>query len=261
MNHAHQSITNIHLTRPGIIEIARNVMGSITLDPCTSEQINAWSVNATYFFDRDGIEGLKDLPSPRNIKVWCNPPGGKTGNKSNMKLWLEAVYSAWLDGKIEQAFFLFFNREFIGGTETVDLSNIPMLHFYDRLKYWSYDDINGHFAEGNWTTLFQSQSNPKPVYSAIYCPSTDCSCLSRFDENGKFIGAIKTQKDAERWARENNFALRVWTNSPTHPSTLAYFPPRTNSGWSDALQRLEACTPPDLGRWVIPQIPSNLGAK
>ena len=210
MNHAHQSITDIHLTPPRIIEVARNVMGHITLDPCTSEQINAWSVNATSFFDCDGIERLKNLPTSQSIKLWCNPPGGKTGNKSNMKLWLEAVYSAWLDGKVEQAFFLFFNREFIGGTETIDLSNIPMLHFYDRLKYWSYNEVEGKFMEGNWS-----------------------------GEGDK----------------------RKWTNSPTHPSTLAYFPPRTNSGWSDGLQRLEACTPSDLGRWVIPQIPSNLGAK
>jgi hypothetical protein len=61
-------------TPSDIVERARNVMGSIDLDPCTSVAFNQ-TVKAQVFYslDEHGIDGLKQ---PWFGNVFVNPPGG-----------------------------------------------------------------------------------------------------------------------------------------------------------------------------------------
>jgi hypothetical protein len=246
----HLAITDQHPTPPWLFPPIRKVMGWIDLDPCTSQEINDWSVKAEYIFDEEGLESLDQVLFGEPLKAWCNPPGGKTGNKSNLLLWLEAMHRHWLQGKIEQFFFLFFNPEFISGTPNIDLSHIPMLHFYNRLKFWSFDPLAGTFREGNYQKV-----------------GAGGKYLRKFNDHWEIIGIngvvthsqlFDSKKEAIAAAGDDYW---IWTNSPVNVCTLAYFPPRTNSGWAEQTAKLSEAFPAEWGRWVIPQFPSDLQAK
>ncbi len=69
-----------------IIGLARELMGSIDLDPASAELPQQWIQAGTYYTE-NGLE------KPWFGNVWLNPPYGKTGNKSNMEVWTQhAIY-------------------------------------------------------------------------------------------------------------------------------------------------------------------------
>lgn len=245
MNPQHQSLSDQHFTPPYILDYVRLVMGGIDLDPCTSESVNNWSVKANLFFDADGINamdallGWRSLDRKGPVKVWCNPPGGKTKNQSNMKIWLEAIAQHHQNGKIEQCFFLLFNREFLGHP---CLQSIPRLNFTQRVKYWGWDDVNQCFREGNWKTVTKGEGD--------YVLDKTKNYWKAIDKHGNVLQFEATKEDLIRWAKSRKYAIREWTNSPTQQSTLLYFPP-SNQDWQQKLDNASTKIVLD-GYWVIP---------
>jgi DNA N-6-adenine-methyltransferase (Dam). len=88
-NPRHSSAKENWGTPPWIVEAARRVMGSIDLDPASSEEANKVVRAGCYFTkEDDGLSGLWNLHDERKLNVWLNPPGGKTvDGKSKVKLW------------------------------------------------------------------------------------------------------------------------------------------------------------------------------
>lgn len=83
------------------IEMARQVMGTIDLDPASNELAQSW-IKATKYFtkDDDGLRQdwwLNDTP----VSVWCNPPYGRT-----VEDWLELALMGYQDGNIKSAILL-----------------------------------------------------------------------------------------------------------------------------------------------------------
>lgn len=222
----HQSLSDQHFTPPAIIEACREVMGGIDLDPCTSDEVNQWSVRAKTAFMSDGIERMSQhLKTNSGLKVWCNPPGGKTKNQSNTKLWLEAIAKHHQKGTVEQAFFLLFNREFLGHP---CLRNIPRLNFAERVKYWGWDETQNIFREGNWKAIAKGSETvaiEKCQVSGYWRGVTS---------DGKdVVYRAATKEEVIHWLKARKFGTKEWTNSPTQQSTLLYFPPKND--WSDRL--------------------------
>jgi hypothetical protein len=169
MSSMHLSKTDQHFTPPYVADLAREHCGGFDLDPCSSEKVNDWSVRAKNIFSEDGIKQLKELPKG-DLMVWCNPPSTYPGECLD---WLKVLSEARSHGQIKAFYFLFFNRENLGKA-VEGLSQAFHVHFTNRLKYWSWNEVTGRFQEGQW-------------------------------------GKVKGE--------------RRWTNSPTHPSSLYYFPP------------------------------------
>ena len=245
MNAQHQSLSDQHFSPPKIIEACREVMGRIDLDPCSSEAINNWSVKADLFFDADGINAMESflgwrlLDKEGPVKVWCNPPGGKTGNQSNMKLWLEAIAEHYQNGNIEQCFFLLFNREFLGHP---CLQNIPRLNFSQRVKYWGWDDVRGEFREGNWKIISKGEGD--------YILDKTTNYWRAIDKYGNVLQFESTKEDLIRWVKSRKYGIREWTNSPTQQSTLLYFPPKSWDGGDHLTEVFKGHGFEDF--WIIP---------
>lgn len=77
MNVKHSSETPEWFTPLPIIEMAREVLGTIDLDPASCLEANS-RVKALNFYN----EYTNGLTQPWYGGVFCNPPGGKIGNKS-----------------------------------------------------------------------------------------------------------------------------------------------------------------------------------
>lgn len=109
-----------YITQPGLVDLARKLMGGIDLDPATSEHANAlhrihnaygpgpvpvawapWTWGAVPTLGPSG-----GLSGPWFGRVWCNPPGGK-----DVRLWWDRAVSMWTAGAIEQCVYLGFNIE------------------------------------------------------------------------------------------------------------------------------------------------------
>lgn len=220
-NPQHQSLTNEHYTPPQIIAYVKAVMGEIDLDPCTDKEVNDWQINAKNYFTKNGLTEInfffgKRIGQPP-AKVWCNPPGGKNNNQSSAKLWLEKIAHLYEVGDIEQAFFLLFNREFLGHHV---LRGIPRLNFSQRVKYWSWNDFEGKYLEGQWR-VFDKRGEMVTVRRASDIEEWEGVTLDR-----QVVHSARTKQALHLWLKARRYGIREWANAPTHQSTLIYFPPR-----------------------------------
>jgi hypothetical protein len=91
----HSSASNEHYTPRIIVEVAREAMGSIELDPASCELANRENVRAARFFTKedDGLSRPWDAKT-----IFVNPPGGRltiAGKRTNRSqaqaFWHKAV--------------------------------------------------------------------------------------------------------------------------------------------------------------------------
>lgn len=116
MNIQHSSHSDEWFTPPEIIKLVKRVLGPIDFDPASCLEANE-IVQATHFWtelalEREWLGG----------SIYCNPPGGKTGNKSNMKLFWEKLLSS----KFDHAIFMAFSIEAL---QTTQSCKYPMMYF------------------------------------------------------------------------------------------------------------------------------------
>ena len=123
MNIQHSSRTDAWGSPALVIEKARNVLGRIDLDPASDWRFNL-NVRASVFIDAEQ-NGLTSAWPP-NCRVFINPPGGKTKNKSNTALFWERLMQYRAAGQLRQAVFLAFSLEAL---QTTQASSIPMCAF------------------------------------------------------------------------------------------------------------------------------------
>ncbi len=96
---SHESVD--YYTPPVYIEAAREVMGSIDLDPASCEAAQA-NVKATHFLtERD--DGLS---VPWFGRVWLNPPYSKTDGESNQAIWSQYLVREYQAGHVSEAILL-----------------------------------------------------------------------------------------------------------------------------------------------------------
>lgn len=84
-------------TPPKYIEMARTVMGSISLDPASCAVAQSW-INAKQYYGLDNA--LNGLQEGWYSNVWCNPPFDNTA------LWLQWFYKQIAMSTINQAILL-----------------------------------------------------------------------------------------------------------------------------------------------------------
>ena len=83
------------------IEAAREVMGSIDLDPASCKEANM-VIRAEKFYTK--VEN--GFTQPWYGNVWLNPPYGKLSNKSMLEAWVRRLVQCYKQGDIKQAVLL-----------------------------------------------------------------------------------------------------------------------------------------------------------
>jgi len=95
------SLTNEWYTPYHITDMAREVMGSIDLDPASDIAAQSW-IQATRYYDAS-VDGLSvDWYG----NVWLNPPYGRVGRMSSQEYWMNKAIKDFVAGSIKAAIVL-----------------------------------------------------------------------------------------------------------------------------------------------------------
>lgn len=128
----HSALTNEQYTPGHIVEMVREVLGSIDVDPATSLLANKTVKAARFWTADDEPETTFDAPWEGN--VFLNPPGGQkmvllgTGFNSNPSLFWAKMMHEWDQEKTMRAgIFLGFTLEVLQSSQCVE--KYPMLRF------------------------------------------------------------------------------------------------------------------------------------
>ena len=109
-NIKHSSKSDRWFTPPKIIEMVREVLGSIELDPASEPKANQ-IVKADRFISENSLSVEWKAKT-----VYLNPPGSKDGNKSKAGLFWQKLVKEYEAGNIEEAIFMGFSMENFGGS-------------------------------------------------------------------------------------------------------------------------------------------------
>lgn len=96
------SETNEWYTPPWLIELARQCMGSIDLDPASCFYAQRNIVKADVWIS----EGSNGLSREWWGNVWLNPPYGRTKNQSNAGIWANKLEQEYAANRVTQAILL-----------------------------------------------------------------------------------------------------------------------------------------------------------
>lgn len=88
-------------TPPYIVEMAREVMGKIHLDPASHAIPQKW-INADIFYSKEE----NGLNHKWHGNVWLNPPYGKIGRQSSQGAWAQYLLNEYREERVSHAILL-----------------------------------------------------------------------------------------------------------------------------------------------------------
>lgn len=206
VNIKHSSESINHYTPPKYAESIRKVLGGIDFDPCSSKVANE-IIKANMYVSSNGLN-----IDWKNYSIYCNPPGGKTMNRSNQSIWFRKMLFEWKQHNFEHGIFMAFNNSILR-TDPESYVEFPFVVPSQRIRFWnrekdlieqaknnkSFDYVN-HFAkcEKNndfvCTPLGKIYPSPSPSHDnvIIYFPKQGLGCnqgiasfVEEFDQYGK----------------------------------------------------------------------------
>jgi ParB family transcriptional regulator, chromosome partitioning protein len=130
VNIQHSSQSDEWFTPPEIMELVREVLGPINFDPASCEEANK-IVQANCYYTENSLTKPWHGTGP----IYCNPPGGKTGNKSNVKLFWDKL----MDTDFLHAIFMAFSIEALQTTQSciLPMAQYPICIPAKRIRFVS----------------------------------------------------------------------------------------------------------------------------
>ncbi len=139
MNIQHSSRTDQWFTPQWIVDKVRLVLGDIDLDPASSplanERIKAKQIITEA---KDGL--TTEWPAG---SLFCNPPGGKIGNKSKTGLFWAKLMKHRDAGKLSHGIFLCFSAEALQTTQGKDCPPVGAFIVCIPKKRVAFDTADG----------------------------------------------------------------------------------------------------------------------
>lgn len=229
-NAQHESLSNEHGTTPYVLEIAREVMGGIDLDPASSATFNK-AVQAKQFFHRRKTGITRDW----NGSVYLNPPGGVCDAKGRRVMKVKGFGYLYEDSIV-------FERDgetIIGGKK---MQGVPFssacLWWFKLINEWATGNIDQAFFMGFSLELIQRTQQ--------YARRTDLPWTARALPTD-FPRAYPEKRLP--FTQERDGELKPGT-SPTHANIIVYLPPRTYGEQRTAFKRL--LKPHGVVKWEKP---------
>lgn len=127
----HSSEHNEWYTPAPILEVARQLLGKIELDPASCAAANA-IVQAERFYTLadDGLQQSWVCST-----LWLNPPYGKTRNRSNQDIWSQRLVQSWRLGHVDAALLLVNAATDTAWWQALG-REFPVCLIAGRLKFW-----------------------------------------------------------------------------------------------------------------------------
>lgn len=133
-------------TPPEYIDLARQVLGAISLDPASAELPQTW-IKAKAYFVHDGLD------QPWWGSVWLNPPYGKTAGRSNQDIWTEKLEKEYIHGGVTQAIALINSRLGYKWYENICIK-YPICLVKERIRFINERGEQGGQAKCGSTFLY-----------------------------------------------------------------------------------------------------------
>lgn len=114
MNIQHSSRTDAWRTPDTVLELVRNVLGRIDLDPASDSQAQK-KVKATDYINE--YEDALEVMWPDSCSVYLNPPGGKLNGKSKVRLFWRMLMEYRARRGLKHAIFACFSVEALQTTQ------------------------------------------------------------------------------------------------------------------------------------------------
>ncbi|SRR6266568_527608 len=154
------------------IEAAREVMGTIDLDPASCELANQ-VVKATKYYTKED----NGLMHPWYGNVWLNPPFGKTNNQSNQAFFTRKLLRDYFTNSIKQAILLITPKNTAGYFQA--LWQFPICFTNHNVIFYR---PNGKWRDQMFGTCF------------IYLGPNEQKFIEVFSKFGRIAKAIDTPK-------------------------------------------------------------------
>ena len=138
-------------TPPAIIELVREVLGEIGLDPASAEVPQQW-IKATRYFCSGGE--YEDWKAPT---VFCNPPYGKTALGSNQAFWSWRMVNQFKLGFFQQGVLLINSTHGYKWYEEL-WTRYPVCLARERIRFVKPDGTVGGQAKRGQTFVYFGQS-------------------------------------------------------------------------------------------------------
>ena len=133
-------------TPPAIIELARQVLGDIDLDPASSEAAQRW-IQAKCFYTAETL-----LQDPWTGRVWLNPPFNDT------PAWVTRLEREYTQGNVTEALLLVNSAPGYGWYEEL-WRRRPVVCLRERLRFVQADGKVTGQAKKAQTIAYFGQSN------------------------------------------------------------------------------------------------------
>lgn len=174
-NIQHSSRSDEWYTPAYLVELAREVLGEIELDPASSEAANKTVRAKRYLTEQD--DALSCCWTKTPVSIYINPPGGKLGNKSMTALFWQRLLDVRCAGLLDHAVFMGFSLEHLAVTQgcTQSMVEFPFCIPAKRIRFVSPDGC------------FNSPTHSNVI---VYVPGLT-NVTSRFKEIFSQLGAVK----------------------------------------------------------------------
>ena len=217
----HSSDSNEHYTDTPILDLVREVMGGIDLDPASCELAQT-KVEAQAWYGPGSPCGEDGLKEPWLGRVYLNPPGGVLSKEecketpykttSRTAIWWAKLAEAWKTGEVEQAIFMGFSLEVLRTVQQLDVLQPVQFPFCIPSERLSFGTFNREYTKGRKKGqliapdqepgTWALQSSPALPSVIVYLPPsiTDTSpCLGtlqpkailKFDEVFNGLGQVR----------------------------------------------------------------------
>lgn len=122
-------------TPPVYIDLVKNVLGKIDLDPASAKFCQKWIKANCWFGKKEN--GLKQ--DWKANTVFCNPPYGKEDGKSGQATWSKKMIEEWYKGNFKEGILLVNSTQGYKWYEQL-WESFPVCCARERIKFV---DING----------------------------------------------------------------------------------------------------------------------
>lgn len=165
-------------TPPEIVAAVRETLGSIDLDPCTTELVNRTFIRANYIYTKE-TDGLNRENNPWAGKVYINPPSFANDVRNGTRMFWERLMTEYLAKRITAAVFTAFDITALQQSQRWNhmMVQYPFCIPEKRLIFW---------RKKNGLQALEPRDNPEFASAIIYVGKS----IKRFTKAFENIGAI-----------------------------------------------------------------------
>lgn len=152
-------------TPPRFVELVREVLGSIDLDPASDELPQTWiKANRYYIKEQDGLKQSWACET-----LFCNPPYGKAYGGSSQAVWSRYATIAYDAGSIHRAAILLVNSTHGYRWYEELWTKYPVCLATDRIRFIRADGTQGGQAKRGQTFVYLGKDRAKfyGVFSTV----------------------------------------------------------------------------------------------